>query len=177
MPDFLHRLPERWLTLELFTNYHRIVGQVFSAELRTNGILNSSDSQILLERVSTSHLLRPSDETIESGFARINKASIVLAVPNDTHETDRIARAARIYFRGELLQYRVLVGLGNFEISGNLHLDPNMELTQILLHREENFIGMTDVSIHFLPNSARPVTANSVLINRSKVDFLCAGAP
>ncbi|MDB5081436.1 MAG: hypothetical protein JWP00_3360 [Chloroflexi bacterium] len=177
MPDFIYRLPERWLTLELFTNYHRIVGQVFSAELRTNGILNSSDSQILLERVSTSHLLKPSDEALESGFARVNKESIVLAVPNDTHETDRLAQAARVYFRGELLQHRVLAGLGNFEISGNLHLEPELELTQVLMHREESFIGMTDVTINFLPTSARPVTANSVLINRSKVDFLCAGAP
>ena len=177
MPDFLHRFPERWLTLELFTNYHRIVGQVFSAELRTNGILNSSDSQVLLERVSTSHLLRPSDDTLESGFARINKESIVLAVPNDSHEKDRLAQAARIYIRGELLQYRVLLVLGNFEVSGNLHVEPDRDLTEVLLYREETFIGMTDVSIHFLPNSARPVTANSVLINRSKVDFLCAGAP
>lgn len=177
MSENPRRLGERWLTLELFTNYHRITGQLYTAELRTNGVLNSSDSQILMERVSTTHLLRPSDDTIESGFARLNKESIVLAVPNDTHEKDRLAQAARIYFRGELLQYRVLVGLGNFEISGNLHLEPDRELTQVLLHREESFIGMTDVTINFLPTAARPVTATSVLINRSKVDFLCAGAP
>ena len=177
MTDFPTRLGDRWLTVELFTNYHQIVGQLLTSELRTNGVLNSSDSQILLERVSTTHLLKPPDDSIESGFARISKESIVLAVPNDSHEKDRLVQAARIYFRGELLQYRVLVGLGNFEISGNLHLEPDRELTQVLLHREENFIGMTDVSINFLPNSARRVTANSVLINRAKVDFLCAGAP
>ena len=93
--------------------------------------MNSSDSQILLERVTTSHLIRPSDDTIESGFSRINKEAIVMAVPNDTHEKDRLAQAARIYFRGELLQYRVLVVMGNFEISGNLHIEPDRELTQV----------------------------------------------
>ncbi|MBN9393212.1 MAG: hypothetical protein J0I20_34580 [Chloroflexi bacterium] len=177
MSEYPSRLVDRWLTLELFTNFHRITGQLWTAELRTNGVLNSSDSQVLLERVTTTPLLRPTANTIESGFARINKNSIVMAVPNDSHEKDRLAQAARIYFRGELMQYRVLMVLGNFEISGNLHLEPELELTQVLLQREENFIGMTDVNINFLPNPALRVTANSVLINRSKVDFLCAGAP
>jgi hypothetical protein len=177
MSEYPSRLVDRWLTLELFTNFHRITGQLWTAELRTNGVLNSSDSQVLLERVTTTPLLRPTANTIESGFARINKNSIVMAVPNDSHEKDRLAQAARIYFRGELMQYRVLMALGNFEISGNLHLEPDLELTQVLLQREENFIGMTDVTINFLPNPALRVTANSVLINRSKVDFLCAGAP
>lgn len=177
MTNFSPRLTERWLTLELFTDFHRITGQLWTAELRTNGVLNSSDTQVLLERVSTSQLVRPTADTIESGFTRINKAAIVMAVPNDSHEKDRLAQAARIYFRGELLQYRVLAVMGNFEISGNLHLEPDRELTQVLTNREENFIGMTDVSISFLPNPALRVTANSVLINRTKVDFLCAGAP
>jgi hypothetical protein len=177
MSEYSSRLADRWLTLELFTNFHRITGQLWTAELRTNGVLNSSDSQVLLERVTTTPLLRPTANTIESGFARINKNSIVMAVPNDSHEKDRLAQATRIYFRGELMQYRVLMVLGNFEISGNLHLEPDLELTQVLLQREENFIGMTDVNINFLPNPALRVTANSVLINRSKVDFLCAGAP
>lgn len=177
MSDYPTRLAERWLTLELFTNFHRITGQLWTGELRTNGVLNSSDSQVLLERVSTTHLLRPASNTIESGFARIDKTSIVMAVPIDSHEKDRLAQAARIYFRGELMQYRVLMVMGNFEVSGNLHLEPELELTHVLLQREENFIGMTDVSINFLPNPSLRVTANSVLINRSKVDFLCAGTP
>ena len=177
MTELPPRLAERWLTLELFTDYHRITGMLWTAELRTNGVLNSSDSQVLLERVTTSHLIRPSDEAFESGFARINKQAIVMVIPNDSHEKDRLAQAARIYFRGELLQYRVMAVMGNFEISGNLHLEPDRELTQVLLHREESFIGMTDVSINFLPNPALRVSANSVLINRTKVDFLCAGAP
>ncbi len=177
MPELAGTLPERWLKMELFTDYHRITGQLITAELRTNGVLNSPLPQLLLERVSTSHLLRPVDENIASGFARITKESVVLAVPNDEHETDRLAHAARIYSRGEMLQQRVMIALGNFEVSGNLHLSPAMELTSALQYRNEYFIGMTEVTINFLPNPTIRFTANSVLINRGRVDFMCAGAP
>ncbi len=177
MQDIPAVLPERWLKLELFTDYHRITGQVMTAALRTNGVLNSAEPQLLLERVGTSHLLRPIDETISSGYARITKESIILAVPNDEHETDRLERANKIYNRGELLQQRVMIVLGTFEVSGNLHLEPNIALTSVLQYRNEFFIGVTDVSISFLPNPTIRFTANSVLINRGRVDFLCAGAP
>src|SRR4051794_30888477 len=106
MQDITATLPARLLKIELFTDYHRITGELMTAELRTNGVLNSPSHQLLLERVSTNHLLRPIDETIASGFARVTKESIIIAVPNDEHETERLARAARIYSRGERLQQR-----------------------------------------------------------------------
>ena len=177
MQDITATLPARLLKIELFTDYHRITGELMTAELRTNGVLNSSAPQLLLERVNTNHLLRPIDETIASGFARVTKESIIIAVPNDEHETDRLARAARIYSRGERLQQRVMIALGNFEVSGNLHLPPDVELTSVLQYRNEYFIGVTDVSLTFLPNPSVRFTATSVLINRGRVDFMCAGAP
>lgn len=177
MQDYNVALPPRWLKMELFVNYHRIMGEIMTAELRTNGVLNSPDPQLLLERVTTSHLLKPRDEALASGFARVAKDSITLAIPNDEHETERLARAARIYSRGELLQQRVMLVMGQFEVSGNLHLDPDTEISRVFLQRSEFFIGVTDVAIVFLPNPSVRFTANSALINRSRVDFLCAGAP
>lgn len=177
MQDITANLPPRWLKIELFTDYHRITGELMSAELRTNGVLNSPDAQLLLERVNTNHLLRPIDETIASGFARVTKESIMVAVPNDEHETERLARAARIYSRGERLQQQVIIALGNFEVRGTLHLPPDRELTSVLQYRNEYFIGVTDVALTFLPNPTVRFTASSVLINRGRVDFICAGAP
>ncbi|HEX2911118.1 MAG TPA: hypothetical protein VH186_09950 [Chloroflexia bacterium] len=170
-------LPERWLKMELFTDYHRIIGDIMTAELRTNGVLNSEAPQMLLERVNTTYLQRLQGETIASGYSRINKASVVIAIPNDEHETERLARASKIYIRGELLQHRVMIGLSNFEVSGNLHLNPDMELTGAFLQRTELFIGVTDATVIFLPNPSFRFTASSVLINRNRVDFICAGAP
>ncbi len=170
-------LDARWLKMELFTDYHRISGDLLTAELRTNGVLNSSETQLLLERVSTHHLLRSTEQMLVSGFARLDKASVILAIPNDDHETERLARASRIYGRGELLQQRAMVVLGNYEVSGNLHLNPGTDLRNALLYRNEPFVGMTDVSISFLPNPTTRFTASTILINRGRVDFLCAGAP
>ncbi len=177
MLDSNPSLPERWLKVELFTAYHRLSGEAYTAELRTNGLLNSSEPQLLLQRVTTSHLLQPMSEVIASGFARLSKAAITLAIPNDEHETERLARASKIYSRGELLQHRAMLVLGNFEISGNLHLNPEMELDRVFMFRNEQFVGITDVSIRYLPNLNTRFTAASALLNRNQVDFLCAGAP
>ena len=170
-------LAERWLNMEFFTEYHRITGEVLTAELRTNGVMNAADPHILLERASTGHLARSTDPALVSGFARVAKESIFVAIPNDVHETERLERATKIYGRGELLQQRVLIVLGNFEVSGNLHLPPGTALHQVLLYRNEFFVGVTDVVVSFLPNPGTRFTASSVLINRGLVDFLCAGAP
>ncbi len=177
MQETSQNLAERWLSLELFTDYHRIIGQVLTSELRTNGVLNASDPQLLLTRASTTHLLRPAEDSLASGFARVSKESIILAIPNDEHETERLERASKIYNRGDLLQQRVLIVLGNYEVSGNLHLPPEIALQQVLLYRNEFFIGVTDVIVSFSPSPATRFTASSALINRGRVDFICAGAP
>lgn len=170
-------MPERWLKMEVFTDHHRIIGEIWTAQLRTNGTLNSQDLHLLLERASTKQLLRPAADTIASGFARVSKESILLVVPNEDNDAERTAQIAKIYSRPDLHQHRALIGLGNFEVSGNLHVDPAFALNEVLLYRNEFFVGLTDATFTFLPNPAIHFTANSVLINRGRVDFLCAGLP
>lgn len=170
-------LPEHQLKMELFTAFYRITGTVKTEAYRTNGVMNSSNSHLVLDNVVTNSLLRPQDSPISSRFSRISKDATVLVVPNDEPETERLLKAAKIYSRGELLQRRVMIGLGNFEVSGNLHLDQELELNTVLITRPEQFIGVTDVSIVFLPNPSLKFTADTVLINKERVDFICAGAP
>lgn len=176
-PDFEMFLPEHELSIEIFTAYHHIRGKIKTLAYRTNGVLNATEDYLLLDDVSTGNLLRPQDAGISSRFSRIFKSAIVFAVPNDEPETERLLKASKVYSRGELLQRRVLIGLGNFEVSGDLHLSQELELDTLLLDRPEQFIGVTDASIVFLPNPGLKFTADAVLINKDKVDFICAGAP
>jgi hypothetical protein len=98
-----------------------------------------------------------------------------MAVPNEDADNDRLARRSRPSVF--MLQRRVLLVLGNFEVSGNLHLEPELELDKVLLNRVEVFIGVTDVSIVYLPNPSQRFTVSTILINKHQVDFICAGAP
>jgi len=166
---------EHQMLMEVFTDFHRITGEITTSAFRTNGVLNTGVASLLLASVITGSLVRPLDQPIESRFARINKNSIVIAVPNEEIVNDRLARRARI--SGYLLQRRVLLALGNFEVSGNLHLEQELELETVLLDRPELFIGVTDATIFYLPNPTLKFTANTVLINKNHVSFICAGAP
>lgn len=177
IPELEMVLPERELSIEIFTAFHRITGTVKTNAYRTNGVFNTSGDYLLLDNVVTGNLLRPQDPNISSRFSRIAKSAVVLAVPNDEPETERLLKAAKLYSRGELLQRRVLIGLGNFEVSGDLHLNQELEVDTLLLDRPEQFIGVTDVSIAFLPNPSLRFTADTVLINKNMIDFICAGAP
>jgi hypothetical protein len=176
-PELDKILPEHELKLELFTAFYRVTGLIKTNAYRTNGVLNTSNDHLLLDKVVTECLLRPQDSPISSGYCRIAKNSVVLAVPNDEPETERLLRAAKIYNRGDLLQQRVLISLGNFEVSGNLHLNQELALESVLLDRPELFIGVTDVAVTFLPNLAFKFTAETILINKACVEFICAGTP
>jgi len=175
--DITTTLPEHQMQMELFTQYHRIEGEIITTALRTNGVLNAPGLHLLLGKVSTSSLIRPQDSPIESGLARISKEAIALAVPNDDPDHEQRLMAAKTYSRGEMLQRRVMLVLGNYELSGNLHLDQELDLQNVLLARPELFIGLTNANIIYLPNPSLKFAANTVLINKSRVDFLCAGAP
>jgi hypothetical protein len=177
MPDLTNILPERYMLMELFTEFHRIAGRITTTALRTNGVLNAPGEYLLLSKVSTSSLIRPQDTPIESGATRISKTAVVMAVPNDDPDNEQRLMAAKIYSRGELLQRRVLMVLGNYEVSGNLHLDQELNLERVLLERPESFIGVTNASIIYLPNPTLKFAAGTVLINKERVDFVCAGAP
>ncbi len=177
MQDFTTALPEHQMQMELFTEYHRIAGEVTTSALRTNGVLNAAGSHLILSRVSTSSLIRTQDSPIESGSARIGKEAVVLAVPNEEPDNEQRIMAARIYSRGELLQRRVMLVLGNYEISGNLHLDQELDLQKVLLERPEFFIGVTNASVLYLPNPTLKFAVSTILINKQRVNFICAGAP
>ena len=174
--DNLSGMPsEIEMKMEIFTPFHRITGTVIASSRRTNGVLNSIGEYLMLEQVSTTNLGRPFDSPIESRVVRINKSSIVLAVPNEEVERERITHRSRL--TGYMLQRRVLIGLGNFEVSGNLHLEQELEIASVLLQRQELFIGITDASINYLLNTSLKITASAVLINKSYNSFICAGAP
>jgi hypothetical protein len=175
--EFAATLPEHQMKMELFTEYHRIAGELTTTALRTNGVMNATGEHLILNRVSTSSLIRPQDSPIESGIARIAKVAVVMAVPNEEPDNEYRLMAAKIFSRGEMLLRRVLLVLGNYEISGNLHLEHELDLEQVLIERPENFIGLTNASILYLPNPMLKFAASTVLINKLRVDFICAGAP
>jgi hypothetical protein len=170
----LYDSAEHALPMELFTDFYRITGSLFTAVNRTNGVLNDSEPQLVLHKVITNNLIRNIDSGIESRYARIDKNSIKLAVPNEEAENERLAGRPRA--SGFSLLRRVLIGMGNFEISGNLHLEQEIEIKSLLLHRTDSFIGVTDASIIYLPNPSRKFTTSTVLINKNHVEFVCSGA-
>jgi hypothetical protein len=174
--ELMNTLPEHSMRLELFTEYHRMAGEIRTTAMRTNGVLNASGEYLILSKVSTSTLMRP-DSPIESGAARISKEALVMAVPIEEPENEFRLMAAKLYNRGELLQRRVLLVLGNYEISGNLHVDQELDLQRVLIERSERFIGVTNASVTYLPNPSLKFAAGTVLINKNRVDFVCAGAP
>ena len=98
-----------------------------------------------------------------------------MAVPNEEAENDPLRQKIRM--TGYLLQRRVLLGLENYEISGNLHLDQELEIAKLLLNRLELFIGMTQTNITYLLNPSLKFSANTVLVNKNYISFICAGAP
>lgn len=176
MVDYQTGMPsEHDLMMEVFTAFHRIQGKVTTSVWRTNGVLNSIGDFLMVEGVTTQSLVRPLEPPIESRIARINKQSLVLAVPNEEAENDRLRQRTRL--SGYLLQRRVLINLGNFEISGNLHLETELEIGNVLLNRQEQFIGMTETNIVYLLNPGLRFNASTVLINKSFVSFICTGAP
>jgi hypothetical protein len=177
MQDHTNTLPKHEMKMELFTEYHRIDGEMLTTALRTNGVLNAASPHLILNRASTSSLIRPQDSPLESGMVRIAKTALVLAIPNEEPDNEYRLRAAKIYTRNELLQRRVLLVLGSYEINGNLHLDQELDLERVLLERPESFIGVTNASIIYLPNPTLKFASNTILINKQHVDFICAGAP
>ncbi|MEI6043964.1 MAG: hypothetical protein WCS37_06190 [Chloroflexota bacterium] len=177
MQEETNTLSEHDMRMELFTEYHRIEGEVKTTALRTNGVLNANNHHLILSKVSTSSLIRPQDSPIESGIARIAKRAVVLAVPNEEPDNEYRLLSGPIYNRNDLLQRRVLLVMGNYEINGNLHLDQELDLEKVLLERPESFIGITNAGIIYLPNPNLKFAANTILINKQHVEFICAGAP
>jgi|GEM_PF-1866235 len=165
---------EHELPMELFTDFYRITGSIFTSIKRTNGVLNGDSPHLVLHKVITNNLVRNIDSGIESQYARIDKKAIRLAVPNEEAENERLAGHNRA--SGFSLLRRVLMGMGNFEISGNLHLEQETEIETLLLHRTDSFIGITDAHIIYLPNPSRKFTTSTVLINKNHVEFVCSGA-
>ncbi len=165
------------LRMEVFTEYHRITGQIMASALRTFGTINKPEPYLFLKDVTTSNLLRTQDYPIESSYARILKQSIVLVVPNEELDHDQKLMIARLYSRGELLQRQAMLVLSNYEIQGDLHLDQELDVENVLLDRAETFIGVTNVHIIYLPNPSLKFSASTVLFNKSLVNFVCGGAP
>lgn len=171
------RIESNYLVMEVCTSYHRITGEALTLAFRTNGVLNSSLPYILLHNATTSNLMRPSDPPIVSSHCRVTKNDILLAIPNEEAENDRLARRPPNLLQRELLQQRVLVGIGNFEVSGNLHLDQPLAIDTVLLDRSDGFVALTGASIVYVPNFSTKFAASTVLINRKQINFVSAGIP
>jgi hypothetical protein len=171
------KLTPNYLSMEVCTAYHRITGEALTIAFRTGGVLNSSLPYVMLHNVSTGSLIRPQDPPIVSSHCRVTKTSIVLAIPNEAAENDRLARRPPTLLQRELLQHRVLIGLGDFEISGNLHMDKELSLETALLDRPETFVPLTSANIIYLPNLNLKFSASTVIINKNFVGFISAGTP
>lgn len=171
------KLTPNYLGMEVCTAYHRITGEALTIAFRTGGVLNSSLNYVLLHNVSTGSLIRPQDAPIVSSHCRVTKSSIVLAIPNEAAENDRLARRPPTLLQRELLQHRILIGLGNFEVSGNIHMDKDLSLETALLDRPETFVPLTGATITYLPNLGLKFSASTVIINKNFVGFISAGTP
>lgn len=165
------------MRMELFTEHHRIAGEITTTFLRSNGVVNTASQHLYLSRVSAVNLLKPNAVPVESGVARIVKESIVVVMSSEELDAEIRLRSARVYSRSELMQLRVLLGLGNYEVQGDLHLNQALDIETVLLNREETFIGITNASIIYLPDPGLKFAASTVLFNKNRVDFVCSGAP
>jgi len=157
--------------VELYVGAYRITGVTHrvDASHRLTDVLNSLNEAILLRNVTISYV--DGDDVEHVDEIKVEKSSIVAAVPREAHEVivSRRAQWAGVA-RPPRTQLEVVLLAPPFVVRGTAHVPRLPSLRPIELSSFARFFPITEVSLTF---QGRPVYEGDVLlVNREAVSSL-----
>jgi hypothetical protein len=155
--------------IELYTAEARIVGWISANGQRVTDLLNDND-ELHLWHPSPGPITAPADLTAEQPTSEddeigewqsIVTEQLVLAMPPEW----RAARQLRLHRKLR----RVALTAGPFSVTGNLHMPPGAEASELALLRGRRFLPLTDAYI--LHNGEPPFehVVSVVIVNTSHI--------
>ncbi len=154
---------ERWLLGHVDVGRHRLLD-----------LLNAEPGEgIVVEQALLQSDLYPYREGEGPGFAVLNPAHVILIVPAEEAAVGalRAPQAACLHGRAELTR----VGLGAYEVVGNLHLPTDVSLREGALAAGARFLTVTDAAIRRIGGVGYLEQQEIVLVNRERIEFLMPG--
>lgn len=164
------------MAVEIFTAQCRITGNHRTRYVHIREVLNESkESYLDLEGVNLNYLQDAHKQPVQSMEARLDKGSIILAVPHHIKgHTEIIKRRKMIEYTGRT-EDRLLIAAPPFQVSGNLKMPRGFDVRDALNRMEETFITLTEAAVHYLPRPSVSFTVQEVVLNREHIQMVCAG--
>jgi hypothetical protein len=170
-PDSASRASEQTTRVAFFTDTHRIIADVDTGPRRLVEVLRDATRTFVdLKRVRLARIADPAETVATSPHGVLQKSDIQLAAI--LSEADRPQR--RLYGYVAKATVRVLALMPGCEIVGDLHLPEGTKDGVVgYLNLRDTFIHLGDAKVSFSAGSAGPSAVNTVVVNRSSIQFLC----
>ena len=155
---FRIRTQSRWINGDVTTLHRRLVDA-----------LNSENAETFIaEDVSLETCLDAGHGGEAVCYASIDTSSILFAMPIED---------ATGYFQDPLVSVkkraeRVVIGVGPYEISGNIHLFEGCKLRDLLSAMRNRFVVLTEAAIRRTDDLGFEEEHEVVFVNRKRVDFV-----
>src|SRR5262245_13870396 len=136
------------VSAEIFTQFHRYVGQVSTRGGRLADFLNNATTEVVeMCDVQVTEPTNPLTQPLECEQLHVKKDAILIAVPTGTYE----APARRLYSYIEKNHYKAHVVLPGCRLVGTLHLPDRANRWLLLCESSTSpsFIPITDVEVQF----------------------------
>lgn len=157
------------ITLELVIDSYRVTGELRyrGAPRRLVDILNLSDNPVVaLSEGALDNLLIEGDEPRRFDAVQVHRAAILFAIPrtdSDVHPDP--------YDIVEKVPVAATITVPGFEITGNVHLLPEIDPAHSNLLGGHHFIPMTEVSVRAVTKSEATWSEPVVIVNLPRVQL------
>jgi hypothetical protein len=162
------------VSAEVFTQFHRYVGQVATRGCRLADFLNNASTEVIeMHDVRVNQPANPVSKPLECAQLHLKKDAILMAVPTGHYE----APARRIYSYVEKNHYLSHVVLPGCRLVGTLHL-PDRANRWLLLSDSSttpSFIPITDVEVQFTGVDAEKLQMKVAIFRRQHIESLFIG--
>ena len=159
------------LRFRLATEDHWISGVISTVHSRLVDVLNSDFGVILLaEEASVRSWLSAHSDAEGVNFVQINALEILIGIPIEEDRRSSSPRDPLVWVKKR--PERVRIGIGPYEIVGNIYLAEGAVLEGLLAGLRYRFIPVTDAVVKRVDISSVTEEHQVVLVNRGRITFL-----
>ncbi|MDA8218196.1 MAG: hypothetical protein M0Z94_11330 [Dehalococcoidales bacterium] len=160
------------IRFRLITSNRWIVGQTATIHRRLIDLLNSENTESLAAQdvgiLQQGLPPQPVDEGAD--WASVNTSAVILAIPQEETINPTVPRDPHMWVKKQ--PARAKVGVGPYELTGNVHVPDGCELDRGFLEVRVKFIAMTTVSIRRVDDPTFLEEQSVVIVNKAHIDYV-----
>jgi hypothetical protein len=150
--------------LILYTEGHRLTGNISTGRQRLSDLLNNPNTGILELQQATFQEMLTTREPESVGRLTVRKDEVMLAIPMD---------GPQLGARVQTQQFHVEVACPLFSIVGDLHRRPSdpSNFNTLIGGFNRIFIPLSTAKLRYLPNGVFDAEVDVVLVDSRKIQF------